>query len=68
MARFIPFVLHALVFGLPAFFLAGWILFLTSQPIWVKLIACPLLIAVGIWNTARAWDALVRRREPPRPQ
>lgn len=39
----VPFGLFALVFVLPAFLLASWLLLVAPQPIWVKLFAGAVL-------------------------
>jgi len=65
MKRLVPFGLFALAFALPGFLLAGWLLLIAPQPIWVKLFGGAVLTSAGLWNLWRGWNSLGRPRQPP---
>lgn len=65
MKRWVPFGLFVLVFSIPAFLLAGWLLLFAPQPVWVKLLGSAAITLAGLWNLWRGWKRLGHPRDPP---
>lgn len=64
MKDFLPFGLFILVFAVPLFLVAGWLLLVAPQPLWVKLFASAVTALGGLWNAWRGWNRLRPRRNP----
>jgi membrane protein YdbS with pleckstrin-like domain len=60
----IPLGASALAVVVP-FILAVWLLFVTRQPIEVRLFGAFFLALAGLWNLWRAWTTYRRIRKPP---
>jgi Kef-type K+ transport system membrane component KefB len=65
MRRWVPFGLYVLVFVVPVFLMAGWVLLVTSQPAEVRLFGSAVLLLTGLWILWRVWTTLGRPRNPP---